>query len=347
MPVTNDKIFTTVIDNNKLLADRLPQMTKDNIVSVGTMIMSNEFTSVRNEFINTLFDKVGLTLFNQYQIKNPLAKFIKSTDMYGGVLEEITVDIVQGEDMTEGACNTSVDPFVRHCPRVVAEYHKSNKPRTYPITINRQMLAKAFLEETGLNTLLTTCIQALYNSAEVDDFYLTKMILAEYVADIKNATLPLLNSQTIETPLPVNEVTAAAFMKAAKNIILNMSMPNSIFNPQKITKQLQAKDLTIFLRTDVLASIDIDLLRSSFQATTLNLNVDVIPFDLLPDGSNSVKNDKVFALICEKDFLYIRRQYEEIDSIKNPRNGNLNTFLKRESDYAVSYSKDCVIFKHK
>ena len=60
--VTNDAYFEAIFKDYQ---DRIPKATVDNFKQIGDLIM--ERPNMKNEFINTLFNKIGLTLLqNKY-----------------------------------------------------------------------------------------------------------------------------------------------------------------------------------------------------------------------------------------------------------------------------------------
>ena len=71
--------------------ERIPTAVDTNIQTVGNAILSYDPTT--NEFINTLINKIGLTLVDMKIAKNKLAIFKKGMLDYGDTIEEIFIEM--------------------------------------------------------------------------------------------------------------------------------------------------------------------------------------------------------------------------------------------------------------
>ena len=52
---------------------RIPEMTVANMKEVSTMLTSDEFKAEFNEWQSQMINRIGLTLFRDYTLTNPLA----------------------------------------------------------------------------------------------------------------------------------------------------------------------------------------------------------------------------------------------------------------------------------
>ena len=127
-PVDNVSIFNAVrAFMSPSFQDRIPQATIDNIESIGNMITSQEFEVEFNQWQSALVNKIGMTIFHQYDIQNPLEKYVFGEMSFGDAIEEIATDIVKGRAMDYGKEGESLDPFVKVSPTAKAEYHRINE----------------------------------------------------------------------------------------------------------------------------------------------------------------------------------------------------------------------------
>ena len=130
-----------------------------------------------------------------------------------------------------------------------------------------------------------------------------------------------------------------------KNTISAMAFPNNTFNPQKLHKTLNNRDLVLFIKPDIMNTIGVEAISAAFNAEELNLNVKIEPMDDFGAGPKGETTDDVAAVLAEKDFLLITQQLDDIDSIWNPRGRYTNYFLTRQMSFGCNYFKDAVIWR--
>lgn len=321
---------------------RIPEATQANIEEVGNMITSDEFEVERNQWQRALFNKIGMTIFNQYVINNPLSKYIYGTMSFGDAIEEIGMGLIKGRPMDYGKEGQSLDPFIKASPEIKAEYHKIDEPIQYMYSIERRRIRRAFTEENGIVRLMGLLAQGLYNSANVDTWQLTKNVMSKYIKDEKSGQgCPLTTEQKVTCATPTDERTSKDFILAVKNAISKMYFPHGDLNPQRIPKTLNTSDLVLFCRADVMNTVGVEALSAAFNVEHLNLNVTIEQMDDFGEDT-----DDVVAILAEKWWLLITQQYEEQSSIWNPRGAYWNTFLTRAMSFGCSYFKDVIIFKN-
>ena len=151
---TNVSIFNAVrsVMSEEFKA-RIPEATTANMLEVGTALTSQEFDVEFNAWQNALVNRIGLVLFFDYAINNPLAKYIYGDMAWGDAIEAIAADIVKGAPMDYGQEGKSIDPFVKCSPEAKAEYHRVMKPIQYCTTIEKDRIREAFTREGGLQRL--------------------------------------------------------------------------------------------------------------------------------------------------------------------------------------------------
>lgn len=344
---SNASIFNAVrATMSKEFQDRIPELTKQNMAEVGTMLTTNEFEKEYNQWQTALINRIGKVLFENYTLDNPLAKYIWGDMTWGDAIEIIAADVVKGRPMDYGREGQSVDPFVKVSNQVKTEFHKIDEPIQYCTTIERDRVRRAFLSEGGLTRLLNLIVNQLYSSANLDTWILTKNIFGYYITDSKkDSGFPLLSTQKIEYQDVTDETSAKKFLLQVKNTISAMAFPNNTFNPQKLHKTLNNRDLVLFIKPDIMNTIGVEAISAAFNAEELNLNVKIEPMDDFGAGPKGESTDDVAAVLAEKDFLLITQQLDDIDSIWNPRGRYTNYFLTRQMSFGCNYFKDAVIWR--
>lgn len=325
---------------------RIPEATTANMAQVGTVLTSDEFKAEFNAWQNALINRIGMQLFYDYTLENPLQKYIYGNMTFGDAIEVISADIIKGGAMDYGKEGQSIDPFIKMSNEAKAEYHRINEPIQYGTTIERDRIKRAFTSEGGLTRLIGMFVNKLNSSANLDSWLLTKSIMADYINDTKAASgLALTDAQKITTTDITDESSAKKFLLQVKNTVSAMRFPNNAFNPQRIHKTLTNKQLTLFVRADVMNTIGVEALAQAFNVEQLNLNVRIEPMDDFGVDFNGKGTDDVIAVLAEDWWLLITQQFDETESIYNPRGRYWNYFLTRQMSFGTTYFKDCAIFK--
>ncbi len=341
-PVPNTILFNSIRANlSSEFKDRIPAATEQNLDKIGTAITSKAFEGLFNEWQGELWNKIGMTLFHQYTLNNPLADLIYGTMSFGDAIEEIGVDIVKGRAMDYGKDGESLDPFVKQSNHAKAMYHRINEPIQYMTTIEKDRIKRAFRSEYGVSRLYGMFISALYSSANVDTWLLTKKLMSMYINDTMSGDgVPLLDDQKQEITPVTNKETGEDFILTIRNLVSAGSFPNAAFNPMKIHKTLDNRDYILFVKYDILNHISVKTFTNAFHTEELNMKVTVKPIDDFgPD------TDNVVAILAERNWLLITQQFEDMEPIYNPRGRYWNYYLTRQMSFAATYFKDCIIFK--
>lgn len=325
---------------------RIPEATIENMKEIGLMITSDEYEAERNQWQKALMNRIGMTIFHDYTLQNRLAKYIREGMSFGDTIEEIATDIVSGKKMDYGKDGESVDPFIKMSPQAKAIYHRINEPIQYGTTIEKDRLRRAFLEEGGLSRLVGYFVNKLYSSANLDTWLLTKSIFATYANDAKAASgCPLLATQKITSQDITDEASGKKFLLQIKDAVSSMYFPNAAFNPMKVHKTLDNRELTLFIRADLINKLGVEVRSGVFHLEELNIPVKIELMDDFGEDINGGNADDIMAMLAEDDFLVITSQFEDLDSIYNPRGRYMNYFLTRQMSFGCTYFKDCVIFR--
>ena len=326
--------------------DRIPEATLDNLKEIGLAITSANFTALFNEWQSALINRIGMVIFHDYTLQNRLAKYIYGDMEFGDAIEEIAVDIIKGYDMDYGQEGKSTDPFIKNSNEVKAIYHRINKPIQYTTTIERDRIKRAFLSPDGLSKLIGLIINKLYSSANLDTWTLTKDTMAFYINDGMAAKgFSLTADQKITATDITDKESGEDFILQLKNVISSMWFPNNKFNPMGIHKTLDNSQLTVFIRADVLNSLGVKAMANVFNPENLNIPVNFEPMDDFGIDPNGKSTDDVIAVVAEDNWLLITQQFDDVESIYNPRSRYWNYFLTRQMSFGTSYFKDCAILR--
>lgn len=343
----NATIFNTVrASMSTAFQERIPEANVNNMKEIGLMLTSDEYEVERNQWQKALMNRIGMTIFHDYTIQNRLAKYIREGMSFGDTIEEIATDIVTGAKMNYGKDGESVDPFVKMSPIAKAIYHRINEPIQYGTTIETDRLRRAFLNEGGLSRLVSYFVNKLYSSANLDTWLLTKSIFATYANDAKATEgVPLLPSQKITSQDVTDEASGKKFLLQIKDTVSAMYFPNAAFNPMGVHKTLDNRELTLFIRADIVNKLGVEVRSGVYHLEELNIPVKIELMDDFGTDINGGNADDILAILAEDDFLVITSQFEDLGSIYNPRGRYMNYFLTRQMSFGCTYFKDCAIFR--
>ena len=137
---------------------RIPEATKAGISeAVATL---HKFSVHHNEFVEALVNRIGSTYARNMTWSNPLAEFKRGMLEYGDTIQEIQVGLLQSYAWDPDREYMERVLFERELPEVQSSYHTVNRQEFYKVTINNNMLRRAFLEQGGLADFASRIMEA-------------------------------------------------------------------------------------------------------------------------------------------------------------------------------------------
>ena len=280
----------------------VPLASAENIAQVGAGLQLNQ--TVQNEFITSLVDRIGLVVITQTHLSNPLKKFKKGQMPYGRTIEQIFVDITRAQQYDPEDAEETV--FKREIPNVKTLFHERNRQERYKQTIQDSSLKTAFISWGNFESFLSSIITAIYNSAEVDEFKYTKLLIDNYQAKG--------HFTQVRVPHPDSTARAQEFVKIARATYRKMTLPfgSREYNALGVHTRTEPEDVHIIIDADLEAELDVDVLAKAFNMdkTTFMGNITVI------DGFAS---EGLEAVIVDKDWFMIYDNLLKMETIRNPQ----------------------------
>ena len=332
------EILNTIRDNaSKEYQDRIPEATQQNIEDVQAAMTDPNNAVVANEFMSTLLNVLIKQVLHTKLFTNPLKALKKGKKPIGDTVEEIYNNFIKASkyDPTGG------DLLQRKLPDTKAVYHRMNRQDKYKITVSQQQLKTAFASYENLQAYINNIIATLKNSAELDEFVLTKELIKQ--ADSQNA----LKVVYIDDPC-LGETQGKAFIKTVKTVSGDMVFPNSNNNAYLTAQStdnipivtMSAKNEQVLIidnATDV--SVSVDVLASLFNMSVAEFNdTRKIVIDAFPDAS-------MRAALVDESFFQIYDDLEFFTSFDNPEGLYKNYYLHVWQTLAYSILVNGVAFK--
>lgn len=319
MAVNNSTILDQIwLNGTNDYQQRVPRASQAGVAKVAKFLFSPMNRSYYNEFVNTLVNRIGLTVVRQLDWKNPLAQFKRESVQFGTTIQEIANKLIKahGYDIEDS------NLFDVNRPESAVAYHSVNREDRYDITINEVELRKAFLSETGLNDYITSLLNIPQTSDQYDEYQIMKQLFAEYDANDGGFF-----------KVQVDEVTDEA---SAKNLLANiraytgkLGFLSGLYNKAHIPVYASASDMVLFTTPEVAAQIDVHALAGAFNVSFAEVQSRVVLVDEFPMADT-------VAILASKD-LYMSADYLfQMDSFYNPKTLSTNYYLHHWGIYSMS-----------
>jgi hypothetical protein len=303
-------IINAIINSNPSTFGQYQNLASaQDIANFGASLQMSQV--VQNAFITSLVDRIGLVVINQASLENPLKKFKRGALTQGRSIEEVFTDIVQAQKYDPDGAESTV--FKRSIPNVKTLFHELNRQDFYEQTISDEQLSTAFVSAQAFDNFVSSIINAIYNSAEVDEYESMKLIVDNYFSKGFFKVVPV--------TAPTDATSATAFVKAIRSTAKKMTLPNGSrdFNSLAVRQRSTMEDLHLLIDADTEAEIDVDVLAKAFNMSKTDFlgNVTVI------DGFASTG---LTAVLVDKDFFMVYDKLQKMETIRNPKGLYWNNF---------------------
>ena len=314
------------------LHDRIGTATEQTIGKIGETILS--YTTIKNEFLDVLVNKICGQIFMNKVYTNPLSFFEKEPVPYGSTLESIFTDLIKAKNFNEnfGTGDTEVGSLIGvEKPPVKTEYYSRNFAKKYKISISDQQLRTAFMNANGLQNLINQVLIVPTNSRNFDDFQMMKGLLA--------------NASTKEVTLSTGYATASDDKKAkeltkkVRALVDRFGMMGNVFNIQGVNTFTNPQNIVIITTPEVSAMLDVELLATAFNMEKAEMGRRIVKIDSFQKYNTSANkfeaDSKVELMIVDEDYIQFRRTLQVSESFRNPDHLTTNVFTHNQGICAV------------
>lgn len=299
----------------------------------------------RNAFMQSLVNRIAEVMSFVKSYQNPLKPFKKGMLTAGEVIENVWIGLVMPESFTQDPA-TPGDVYKTNNPENRVSFHPTNSKLVYEITTNDAELSMAFTSEGGVYDLVSRIVQRLTDSAEWDEYILTKYVLAK--AFLEN----------VDAVRNVSELTAAnsdAIVTSMKGVSNDMRFMNTDYNVAGVPTHTPIEDQIFFLTAQSNAVIDVNSLAQAYNLTykqfigqqeminkftftdaeleRLDQIMEETASQGLIPGYTPFTDDELEALshvvaaTIDRDFFMIFDRLYQMNAIFDQKHLNTNTFL--------------------
>lgn len=310
-----------------------------------------------NAFLSALVNRIGRVLITSKLYNNPWAGFKKGLLEYGETVEELFVNIINAHQFDPEVAENEV--FRREKPNVLSAFHTMNYQKFYKTTVSNDQLRQAFLSFEGITNLVGKIVEAMYTSANYDEFLCMK-----YMIGVKatNGGMYPINIPTPATPSNSNSIVT--IMKTWSD---NLTFLKSDYNEAGVFTH-SAKEDQYFIMTTAFANvIDVETLALAFNLDKVELMGRIVRVDsfgftpqeldrlntLLADGNPSyvpiddTVNDSLNAIpavVVDRDFFMIFDNLTNMTEQYNAQGLYWNYFYHLWKIYSTSPFANAIIF---
>lgn len=351
MPISNglrtalNNIRETSIENNTLYHRYVPEiLPTTDIGSFASPLLENP--DLMNEFLNVLVKRIAYTKIENKIFRNKLRVLEGDNIPLGAIGQEIYINPAKGRQFN---VNDFAGLLAKYESDVKVEYHQLNSDLQYPATITRPKLKDAFVSWSSLEDFVNGITQSLYNGAYIDQYNLTKGLVACAYASNQVKSEVILNPTT-------SEANANLFLTKAREIYLNMQEPTPDYNAWRqvggygkdILTWTDPENIVLLIRNDIGAYLDVNTLANAFNIDKKVLLGNVIYVnnfnqydsegELVYDGSN------IIGMIADKSWFKIKEQEMTMDEFYNANNRTWQLYLNVVKMYSYSLFSNAVVF---
>lgn len=276
-------ILNTIRENASIEYQNLVPVvtTETDIPKVGEVLFG--YPAMANQFINALINRIAQVRVNSATFNNQYAELKKGMLEYGETVEEVFVNIVKAREFSVEKAEAR--EFKRSLPDVKSAMHIMNYRVQYPITIQEEDLRMAFLSMNGVQDLIARIVDAVYTSAEYDEYLLFKYLI------IKGIT----SGKMYPVKVTTTDIKNAAV--AFRGISNQLTFIGTDYNASGVHTNTPKSDQYIFMDSMFNAQFDVNVLASAFNME----KADFMGRLKLIDSFNTFDNERFSAIIAGSD----------------------------------------------
>lgn len=311
----------------------VPEATKANIQDTIAGIMSDNIT--RNQFMNSLINRIGSTIVRDITWKNPLAVFKQGMMNFGDTIEEVHLDFIKPTIYEEQRDYLEKDVFGQAPPPSKSAFHTINRKEKFKITINRDVLRRAFLSDTGLAEMTSQIMAVAASSDEWSEFLSMTNLFKTYDEKYGFFRMQIADMNTFEPDK--NKVDAA--LKALRVAANKMAYPTPAFNFAAVHSFARPEDLVLIATPEFKANVDVTSLSAAFNRSDAEA-----PSHIITVPGEALGMSDTSAILTSRQFLVIKDMLLENRSISNPEGLYDNFWLHHWSVLSASPFTPAIAF---
>ena len=327
------------------------EMALGTLRQIGDVITT--FQPLANTFLSALVNRIGRVIINSKMYSNPWAGFKRGLLEYGETIEELFVNIVQAQDFDPETAENEV--FKRKIPDVRSAFHTMNYQKFYKTTVSNDQLRQAFLSFEGISDLIGKIAEALYTSANYDEYLVMKYMVC-YAME-HGAFHPV----TIAQPTAANSNSVVTTLKATSEKLQFLSAD---YNQAGVYNHTPKGDQYFIMTADFSSIVDVETLARAFNIDKVTLMGHTVIIDQFTFTTSETARlqellgtqykdltTSLFAdvpCVCvDRDFFMIFDNFQNMTEQYNGEGLYWNYWLHQWKTFSTSPFANAVIFTDK
>ena len=319
----------------------------------------------RNAFMNGLINRIADQWCKIRNYNNSLKRFKKGMLGPGEVIENIWVGLVMPEGYTHSVANPG-DVYKTNDPTNVVTFHPVNSKLVYEITTNDSELSMAFISDGAMYDLVSRIVGRLTDSAEWDEYIMTKYVLARAI---------LANPSAVKSVSELTAANADSVVTSMKEVSNDMRFMNTNYNVAGVATHTPVESQVFFMTAKTSAVIDVNSLASAYNLTykqflgqqemlnrfdftdaeleRLNtIMTETAEAGLVPGYTQFTDEEKktlshIVAATVDEDFFMIFDKLYQTTAVFDQKHLNTNTYLHAWKVYSYNPFANSVFFSDK
>ena len=297
--------------------ERIPTATQTNIQTIMTTIM--EYSTTKEEFTNTILNKIVKTKVLNKAYENSLKFFKKEPLPFGKTIEGVFVDLIKAKNFNEhfgdGRSEAS-SLLAKETPKVKVEYYSENFKHKYKLSISDEQLKSAFMSAHGLSQMTQGLIRSATSSSEYDEYMMIKTLIGASVS----------KEVEIQGLFALDEnAQAKKITKTVQALVNKFRFMSTEYNKQGVHTHCLPSDCVIITTPDQLANLNVELLATAFNVPYAEMPSRIVVIDSFLKADGSDDTDTV-CIVADMDLVQFRNTLDTWETFRNPDGLMTNMF---------------------
>jgi len=305
--------------------DRIPETTKANIQSNIRNIM--EYAPNRNEFLDALVNRIGSVVARNISWENPLSRFKQGMLAYGDTIEEVQLGLLRAKTYDPRREYLEGDIFGQEPNEAQSSFHTITRQEYYKLTVNEAMLKRAFLEDTGVASLIGQLMEQPTTSDNYDEFTQTIGLLSEFykLGGFHAVLVPDVASNESGSE------ESKALLRTIRMLADKLQFISRNYNSAGMPTFAKKEDLVLIVSPEVNAALDVEALAAAFNIERTDASMLTL---VIQDEDIDIPGFQ--AILTTKDFFVMADTLLENRNADNPVALVRNYFLHHHSILSIS-----------
>ena len=296
---------------------RIPTATQTNIQNIMTTIM--DYSATKEEFTNTILNKIVRTKVLNKAYENSLKFFKKEPLPFGKTIEGVFVDLIKAKNFNEnfGVGNNEATSLLgKEKPTIKVEYYSENFKHKYKLSISDEQLKSAFMSADGLSQMTQGLIRSATSSSEYDEYMMIKTLIGASVS----------KEVEIQGLFKLDEnVQAKKITKTVQALVNKFRFMSTEYNKQGVHTHCLPSDCVIITTPDQLANLNVELLATAFNVPYAEMPSRIVVIDSFLKADGSDDTDTV-CIVADMDLVQFRNTLDTWETFRNPDGLMTNMF---------------------